>query len=84
VQNFSGQSSTLSSTWVYINSGCVTIGTGDGGDTGIDEATCESGRWFEFFKVPNGYSPANEFIVYSVITTGADFYVKNASVVAAP
>lgn len=75
---------TFSSAWVYINSGCVTIGTGNGGDTGIDEATCETGRWFHFSKVPNGVSPSNEIIVYSVITAGADFYVKNASAVAAP
>jgi hypothetical protein len=78
------QSSTLSGAWVYINSGCVSMGTGDGGDTGIDEATCETGRWFQFSHVPNGISPANEFIVYSVITAGADFYVKNANVVVAP
>jgi len=83
------QTNTLASAWVYINSGCVSIGTGDGGDTGIDEATCETGRWFHFIQVPNGVSPANEVIVYSLIPaystiTGADFYVKNASVVTAP
>jgi hypothetical protein len=83
------ETNTLSSAWVYINNGCVSIGTGDGGDTGVDEATCETGRWFHFIQVPNGYTPANEFIVYSLIPaystiTGADFYVKNADVGVAP
>ena len=78
------QSNTVAGAWVYINSGCVSIGTGNGGDTGIDEATCETRRWFQFSRVPNGISSANEFIVYSVITAGADFYVKNASIAVAP
>lgn len=78
----SQQTNTLASLWVYVNSGCVLIGTGDGGDTGLDEATCETGRWFHFSRVPNGVTPATEFIVYSLFN--ADFYVKDASVVPAP
>ena len=74
---------TLSSIWVYINSGCIFIGTGDGGDTGFDEGTCETGRWFHFSKVPNGISPATEFLVFS-FGNGADFYVKDAIIVPAP
>jgi hypothetical protein len=77
----SQETNTLASLWVYINSGCVLIGTGDGGDTGLDEATCETGRWFHFLRVPNGVTPATEFIVYSLYY--ADFYVKDASVIAA-
>jgi len=81
---FSNHTTTLSSVWVYVNSGCVGMGTGNGGDTSnTDEMTCEPGTWIQF-KAPNGVSPANEFIVYSVITAGADFYVDNAKVVAAP
>jgi hypothetical protein len=81
---FANQTTTLSSIWVYVNSGCIGMGTGDGGDTAnTDEMTCEPGAWIRF-KAPNGVSPANEFIVYSVITPGADFYVDNARVVAAP
>jgi hypothetical protein len=78
---FANQASTLTSVWVYINSGCVMIGTGDSGSTGLDEATCELGRWFHFSRVPNGDSPANEIIVYSLLGA-SDFYVDNASVVA--
>jgi len=80
---FAAQTSTLTSVWVYINSGCVMIGTGNGGSTGLDEATCETGRWFHFSRVPNGDSPANEIIVYSLLYP-SDFYVDNANVVAGP
>lgn len=82
------QASTMTSIWLYINSGCVTVGTGNGGDTGPDDTFCESGKWFHMSKVPNGVTPANEIIVYSatqlVNGNGADFYVKNASVVTGP
>ena len=82
---FTAQPNTLTSVWVYINSGCVMIGTGDSGATGLDEATCETGRWFHFSRVPNGSTPANEIIVYSLLfpwNVSSDFYVDNASVVA--
>ena len=70
--------------WVYVNSGCVGMGTGDGANTSpSDEMTCVTKNWIEF-KVPNGVSPASEFIVYAVIGPGADFYVDNAKVVIAP
>jgi hypothetical protein len=87
---FANQTTTLSSVWVYVNSGCVGMGTGDGGNTvQTDEMTCEAGSWIQF-KAPNGVSPASEFIVYSVgvvnnageSTVGADYYVDNAKVVA--
>jgi hypothetical protein len=81
---FANQTTTLSSIWVYLNSGCVGMGTGDGGDTAnTDEMTCETNSWIQF-KAPNGVSPANEFIVYSVITAGADFYADNAKVIGVP
>jgi hypothetical protein len=81
---FANQTTTLTSIWVYVNSGCIGMGTGDGADTPYtDEMTCEAGSWIEF-KAPNGGVPANEFLVYAVLTAGADFYVDKASVVAAP
>jgi len=76
---------TLASIWMYINRGCVTVGTGDDGHTGPDATFCETGKWFHLINVPNGVSPANEVIVYSgtsyLASVGADFYVKNAMVV---
>lgn len=82
------ETSTVTSIWIYINSGCVTVGTGNGGDTGTDDTFCVAGKWFHLTNVPNGVSPANEVIVYSGTQvgggSGADFYVKNAAVSAAP
>ena len=88
--NFASHPETTSSVWVYVNSGCVGMGTGDGAETSsTDEMTCVTGKWIHFYKVPNGVTPATEFIVYSIInpefptgTGGADFYVDNAQVVA--
>ena len=88
VQDFASQTKTLSSVWVYLNSGCTGMATGDGGNTlQTDEMTCETGSWIQF-KVPSGQSPAFEFIVYSVqvavrsadLPPGADFYLDNVSV----
>ncbi len=90
VQNFASQTKTLSSVWVYVNSGCIGIGTGDGGNTlQNDEMTCDTGSWIEF-KAPSGESPSFEFIVYEVEVAvrsgvlegppGADFYVDNVNV----
>ena len=73
------------SAWVYVNSGCVGLGTGNGGSTGIDVSTCALGKWI-FLQVQNGSSPANEFIVYASFgsSSGADYYVDNAAVTLAP
>jgi hypothetical protein len=88
VQSTFNQTSTLTSVWVYVNSGCVAVGTGTGGNTGLDNIFCVPGKWFQILKVPNGFSPATEIVIYSANwidgANGADFYVKNASVMAAP
>ena len=80
---------TLSSISVYVNSGCIGMGTGDGGNTSdTDEMTCLTRHWIRFYQVPNDNTPSTEFIVYSIPSPdgnpAADFYVDNASVVAAP
>jgi hypothetical protein len=77
---------TLSSIWVFINSGCVGFGTGNGGITHeTDEMSCLIGQWIHL-QVPNGVSPANEVLIYSLPhpfngTTGADYYLDNGAVV---
>jgi len=80
--------STLTSVWVYVNSGCVAVGTGFFGSTGSDDIFCVTGKWFQVAKVPNGVSPATEIAIYSANwlpgASGADFYVENATVVAGP
>jgi hypothetical protein len=82
---------TKSSAWVFVNKGCVGIGTGNGGNTNPNDATtCETGKWMHL-QAPNGVSPANEFIIYSVAVDGvpdslkgADFFADNAEVVSVP
>lgn len=73
-----GPGHVTSSVWVYVNSGTVFIGTGNGGDTGIDARTSVTHTWVQL-KARNGVSPANMFIVYGQ-SPGADFFVDSAVV----
>jgi len=66
------------SAWIYINSGTVFIGTGNGGNTGIDARSSVTKKWIEL-RARNGVSPANLFIIYGQ-SPGADFFVDEASV----
>ena len=68
------------SAWIYINSGTVFIGTGNGGNTGIDARSSVTKKWIEL-RARNGVSPANLFIIYGQ-SPGADFFVDEASVAA--
>jgi len=88
-ENFSSTPQTVSSIWVFVNSGCIGMGTGFYQNTAdTDEMTCLTGHWIHFYSVPNGHSPATEFLVYAVAdggnpasaTKGADFYVDNGQV----
>jgi hypothetical protein len=74
----SGPTKVISGAWIYVLSGRVCIGTGNGGNTGCDAYTSTLGQW-QYVSASNGVIPANEFIIYST-TTGADFYVDEASV----
>ncbi len=65
--------------WVYVVSGQVGLGIGDGGNTNPDILSATTGRW-EWIEGPNGVSPANELIIYATSQGGADFYVAQASV----
>ena len=73
-----GPAHVTSSAWIYIKSGTVFIGTGNGGNTGIDARSSVTGKWLEL-KARNGVSPANMFIIYGE-SPGADFYVDSAGV----
>jgi hypothetical protein len=75
-----GPGHVTASAWVYIKSGAVFIGTGNGGNTGIDTRTAVTGKWIQL-RARNAVSPANLFIIYGQ-SPGADFYVDEASVVA--
>lgn len=73
----SGPTSVTSSVWVYVLSGTVFIGAGNGGTIGWDGNNTLTNQW-ELISANNGYGPANEFVIYSY--GPADFYVDNASV----
>jgi hypothetical protein len=71
---------TLDSLWVYVVSGVVAQGVGNGGATQLASPSLALGQWQEL----TSYSPdgiANEMIVYATeFGTPADFYVDDASV----
>jgi hypothetical protein len=73
-----GPGHVTASAWVYVNSGAVFIGTGNGGNTGIDARTSVTHKWLEL-RARNGVSPANLFIIYGQ-SPGADFFVDEATV----
>ncbi len=73
-----GSPSVLAQVRVFVVSGQVGAGTGNGGNTGLDTLSTTTGQW-ELLQAPNHFSPANEFIVYSA-NGPAEFYVELASV----
>ena len=74
-----GPNEVISSAWVYVISGNVGIGTGNGGNTGLNVISSTTNQW-QLLQVRNFVSPANEFIVYSTSSSGAEFYVDMARV----
>lgn len=64
--------------WVYVLSGRVGVGAGNGGNTGIGAATSTIGRW-ELLRTFNGVAPANEIIIYA-IDRSTEFYVGSVTV----
>ncbi len=67
--------------WVYVVSGKVYIGAGNGGNTGSNKVNTTTGQW-ELLVANNVVCPANTFIIYCADVNGAEFYVDVASVVA--
>jgi len=65
--------------WIYLVSGSVGIGIGNGGNTnGNDVVLNKTGSW-EVLQVSNAHSPVNEIVIAS-LGGGAEFYVENARV----
>ena len=73
-----GPSRTFAYAWVYVIRGQVGIGTGNGGNTGIDTTSTVLNQW-QRIQAYNGASPANEFIIYSNVAD-TEFYVSDAGV----
>jgi len=63
---------------IFVRSGKVCMGTGNGGNTGCSASTSGTGRW-ETITGRNTVCPANETIIYSE-GGPADYYVDFASV----
>lgn len=80
-----GPKTVVACAWIFLVRGAVGIGTGNGGQTGIDMILLKKGSW-EMLQVSNAVSPANEFIIYALdrITSPFDsdneFYVESAQV----
>ena len=77
-----GPTKVANSASIFVKSGKVGMGTGNGGNTGVSAFTTGTGRW-EIIKGTNSVCPANETIIYSV-DGPAEFYVDSASVVEVP
>ena len=77
-----GPTKVANSASIFVKSGKVGMGTGNGGNTGVSAFTTGTGRW-QVIKGTNTVCPANETIIYSV-DGPAEFYVDFASVVEVP
>jgi len=75
-----GPNTVYACAWIFILSGEVGIGTGNGGNTSFDMVLMKAGSW-EVLQVSNGVSPANELIIYSH-NGGAEFFVESAEIYA--
>lgn len=64
---------------IYVVSGTVIIGAGNGGNTGPN-AFSQGGGTFEVMAGDNAVCPANAFIIYAWSEGGAEFFVDLASV----
>ena len=69
-----GPPKAIAGAWVRVRRGRVGIGTGNGGNTGVNTVSTKINEW-EHLDAPNGIAPANEFIIYAVSPGGADFDV---------
>jgi hypothetical protein len=75
----SGPPSCTASAWLFVNSGVVGMGAGNGGATQATSIlTTTTGAW-EHLQVENLDSPCNEIVFYS-IGGGADYYVESAEI----
>lgn len=68
--------------WVYVNSGVVGAGIGNGGSTNPNTLTTTTGVW-EKLSFSQGTSPVNEIVFYA-IDGPSEFYVDLARVRAVP
>ncbi len=77
--NGEGPDEATACVWLFIERGEVGVGIGNGGNTHTSMTLTEAGKW-ERITVSNGVSPANQIIIYTTSSEGADFYVEHAEV----
>ncbi|MBL9121696.1 MAG: hypothetical protein JNL80_17455 [Phycisphaerae bacterium] len=65
--------------WVYVESGAILTGAGNGGQTAADTFLTTTGEWV-FVSAQNTLCPVNLFIIYAASPGGAIFYVDGAVV----
>jgi hypothetical protein len=65
--------------WVYVESGAILTGAGNGGQTAADTFLTTTGEWV-FVSAQNTLCPVNLFVIYSASPGGAIFYVDGASI----
>ena len=75
----SGPATGHAEAWVYIVRGGITLGSGNGGNTGSDTFSRSVGQW-ERLAAPSGRGPVNEVIIYAVPAVGAEFLVDFVAV----
>jgi hypothetical protein len=76
-----GPACVISSVNVFVVSGSIFIGAGNGGQTSHNAFSATTGQW-ELLRAENVECPVNNFIIYAASEGGADFFVDLASVVA--
>ena len=69
----------VTTAWVFVRSGRVYIGSGNGAATNTDVNSMLTGRW-EQLEASNRSCPANQTVVYAA-SEGADFDVDEVTVV---
>lgn len=77
-----GPANANASVWVYVLSGQVFFGTGDGGNTGPNTFSTTHEQW-ELLQAPNGNSPVNTIVLGSW-GGSAEFYADLVDVEATP
>lgn len=75
----SGPAAGNAETWVCVVRGAVSLGSGNGANTGSDASSSGIGQWQQL-AAPSGHSPVNEVAIYAVPADGAEFLVDFVAV----
>jgi hypothetical protein len=79
--NDTGPLHALATAWVYVISGTVSMGCGNGGNTGLDVTSTTTGQW-EKLETPSTQIHVNELVIYATSAGGAEYLVDQVIVTA--